>query len=137
MKLETFFNKIVKQLSFCENLQEVIEKYSETTLNKETSDFLDMLINYFNSKSFYMVDIPYKDIAEKFKIDNIDETRKFVLKQLTIINDISCFLDYNKRNYFRFRIIAYFSLIDDENICIDFSEIVYKYLKTKKSSKEL
>ena len=80
MKLETFFNKIVKQLSFCENLQEVIEKYSETTLNKETSDFLDMLINYFNSKSFYMVDIPYKDIAEKFKIDNIDETRKFVLK---------------------------------------------------------
>ena len=137
MKLETFFNKIVKQLSFCENLQEVIEKYSETTLNKETSYFLNMLINYFNSKSFYMVDIPYKDIAEKFKIDNIDETRKFVLKQLTIINDISCFLDYNKRNYFGFRIIAYFSLIDDENICIDFSEIVYKYLKTKKSSKEL
>ena len=57
MKLETFFNKIVKQLSFCENLQEVIEKYSETTLNKETSDFLDMLINYFNSKSFYKAKI--------------------------------------------------------------------------------
>ena len=26
MKLETFFNKIVKKLSFCENLQEVIDE---------------------------------------------------------------------------------------------------------------